>query len=130
MPTLRTMLFDDHAMVLEQVAGRLRQENDIEVCQTSGLVNVVESTRAVRPDVVVIDPQNKDGYNYDLLFLVRQSQPETKIIILTAIADTSMRMVLQRIGISDVLEKGVDTEKLLDAIRRPSGQGAKRSSSE
>jgi two-component system nitrate/nitrite response regulator NarL len=111
------MLFDDHAIVLEQIASRLSQEGDIKLCQMSGLEDAVHAAAECQPDVVVIDPQNKEGYNLDLVFVLRQSHPDIKIIVLTAIADTSTKMILRRIGVGDVLEKGEGTERLLAAIR-------------
>jgi two-component system, NarL family, response regulator NreC len=112
------LLADDHAMLRAGLKALLSAEPDMEVVGEAG--NGEEAVRLaerLRPDVVVMDISMpvKDGLAATAE--IRESLPETKVLVLTMHAEEQYLLkVLEAGGSGYVLKRSADTE-LMEAIR-------------
>ena len=126
MDDLRILIADDHPHVRKQLAARLRRENGIRViAEASDSQETLELALASRPDVVLVDPIMRDGKGLDVLRLVRKQLPETVVVVLTAYVDASLQIELQKLGVANVVVKGLESRYLVDLLH-----GVSRSTSE
>jgi DNA-binding NarL/FixJ family response regulator len=118
MSKIRILLADDHHMVREQLAIRLRRESDFEIVGiASSSRETLQEAHAMRPHVLLIDPLMRDGLGFATLRQVRTSFPELIIVVLTAFVDTALNMQFQQMSIRHVLTKGVLSSQLLAELR-------------
>ncbi|MBI5880084.1 MAG: response regulator transcription factor [Chloroflexi bacterium] len=124
MHPIRILLADGHQNVRMQVRARLARESGFEVVgEAATSERVLELVAEARPDVLLIDPIMPDGHG---LLAVSQLAPQMAVIVLTAFSDTVMQMELRRMGVRQILDKGIESERLVDAIRgviKPSSEG-------
>lgn len=112
------LLADDHGVVREQLAIRLRREADFEILGiTSSSRELLQELQATRPHILLIDPLMRDGLGFATLRQVRTNFPELVIVILTAYVDTALNMRFQQMGIKEILTKGIASSDLLAALR-------------
>lgn len=115
---IRILLADDHHLVREQLAIRLRREADFEIVGTaSSSRETYQETQATHPQILLIDPLMRDGLGFATLRQVHTSFPELVIVVLTAYVDTALNMRFQEMGIQYVLTKGIVSSQLLAELR-------------
>jgi len=115
---IHILLADDHRVVREQLATRLRRETDFEVVGVAS--NSRETLRLAwekRPHLVLIDPIMRDGLGLATLRQVRTNFPELVIVVLTAYVDTALNMQFKDMGIQHILTKGIVSSQLLEELR-------------
>jgi DNA-binding NarL/FixJ family response regulator len=118
MSKIRILLADDHSMVREPLAIRLRREADFEIVGiASSSRETLQETRAMRPHILLIDPLMRDGLGFATLRQVRTSFPEQVIVVLTAYVDTALNMRFQQMGIQHILTKGIVSSQLVAKLR-------------
>ncbi len=118
MEAIRIVLADDHANVRELVSTRLRREVDIQiVAEAASSAESVAFTLAESPHLLLIDPAMQDGMGLDAVREVAQHRPNTVIVVLTAFTDTDMQMTLHRVGVEQVLAKGIESKRLVAILR-------------
>ena len=115
---IRILLADDHYLVREQLAIRLRREAHFEIVGiASSSRETLQETQATRPHILLMDPLMRDGLGFATLRQVRANFPELVIVVLTAYVDTALNMRFQEMGIQHVLTKGIASSELLAALR-------------
>ena len=86
MKKIRILLVDDHAVVRMGLAALLSAKADLEVVgQARSGEQAVAESRRLRPDVVVMDLMMPKMNGVEATRLVRQSVPETRVLILTSV---------------------------------------------
>lgn len=118
----RVVVVDSHERVLEQLAARLGQETGLDLCGYASVSGLEDLIAKCNPDVVLIDPYRGQSYNLPLLQNIALTYPGIRVIVLTAVADTSTRIAMKRLGVKAVLEKGIDFDEVIRAIVDCSGQ--------
>jgi DNA-binding NarL/FixJ family response regulator len=84
MPKIRVLVADDHALVREGISALLGFCNDIEVVgEASDGIEAIERTRAVKPDIVLMDIGMPRLGGLEATVELRKTEPDVKIIILT-----------------------------------------------
>lgn len=117
MNAIRVVLADDHTNVRELVSARLRREEDIQIVAEAGSsAQSVEATLAESPHVLLIDPMMHDEKGMEAVREIAYRRPETVIVVLTAFADTAMQMTLHKLGITQILPKGIESYRLVAAL--------------
>jgi DNA-binding NarL/FixJ family response regulator len=115
---IRILLADGHQNVRTQVLARLSHEPGLEVVGAAATSEqAVEFALAMQPDIVLIDPIMPDGHGLLAVSQIAQGLPLATLIVLTAFSDTVMQMELRRMGVRQILDKGIETERLVEAIR-------------
>lgn len=117
--SIRVILADDHALVLEGLRSLLGSEEDIAVLATAtDGERLLDAVNRFLPDVVVTDIQMPYMDGVTGLEKIRRVYPETRILVLTAYSDPeTMRAVLQS-GADGLLFKTDPPEQTIRAIRQ------------
>ena len=80
----RVLIADDHEMLREGIRRVLRNDKDWTVCgEASNGKEAVEKTKALDPDVVILDLSMPVLNGLDALRQIRQARPETKVLVFT-----------------------------------------------
>jgi DNA-binding NarL/FixJ family response regulator len=98
MRSIRVVLADDHALVLEGMRSLLEAEEDMEVVGTaSNGADALQVVRTHRPDVVVLDLQMPGIDGLTCLEQIRHEGLPIKVLVLSAFNDgDSMQSALER----------------------------------
>jgi two-component system, NarL family, response regulator NreC len=112
------VIADDHAVVRSGLRMLLDAEPDLEVVAEAGTVpDAIRLIRAHRPAVAVLDLNMPGGSSLEAIPELRDSTPETAIVVLTMQDDPAFaRQALQSGASGFVLKEAADDELLL-AIR-------------
>lgn len=118
MNTVRVMVADDHAVLVDAVVARLEVEPDLVVVGKAYHADAVEETaKRLRPDVLVLDIEFGDADGIDIALRLRESLPSTRVVMLTAHDDISTASTAVLAGISGFVAKDATSKELIDAIR-------------
>ena len=116
---IRIVLADDHAVVRSGLRLLLDAEKDFEVVAEAG--DVESAARYVRghhPAVLVLDLNMPGGSSLEAIPGIRESAPETQIVILTMQEEPAFARHAHSAGaIGYVLKEAADDE-LVEAVRR------------
>ena len=118
---ITVLLAEDHQIVREGLRKLLEIEPDIEVVgeAVSGR-EAVEMVRKLRPDVVVMDIAMPLLNGLEATSQIRQSSPDTRILILSAHSDDAYVERAMELGAAGFLIKQSSIHVLKDAIREAS----------
>jgi len=123
--TLKILLADDHAMLIESIAGRLGKEEDLEVIsRVHNADDAVQVARETRPDIVLMDIDLPGQASFDAVRQIKADNPDTHIIFLSAFSsDRYIEDALQS-GCSGYLTKDESMEVVIKAIRSAASNGS------
>ena len=115
---VRIVIADDHTVVRKGLRLLIEGEEGLHVVAEAGEVSEAERlTRAHRPDVLVLDLNMPGGSSLDAIPRLRESTPQTAVVVLTMQDDPAFaRQALQSGALGFVLKEAAD-EELLEAIR-------------
>jgi two-component system response regulator NreC len=115
---IRVVIADDHAVVRSGLRMLLDAREDMEVVAEAGDVpTALQVIRAHRPTVAVLDLNMPGGSSLASIPALRESTPETAIVVLTMQDDPAFaREALQGGALGFVLKEAAD-EELLEAIK-------------
>lgn len=112
------IIADDQMLVREGLRTILDLEDDLEVVglAKNGL-EACELTAKLKPDLVMMDIQMPEMDGITALKHIKQSAPNTFILILSTYLDDKYIIEGMMSGASGYLLKDMDTNKMIDAIR-------------
>ena len=115
---VKVIIADDHAVVRSGLRMLLDAEEDLHVVAEAGNVpDAMRMVRAHRPKVAVLDLNMPGGSILEAIPELRDSTPETAIVVLTMQDDPAFaRQALQSGALGFVLKEAAD-EELLEAVR-------------
>ena len=113
-PTI--LLADDHAMVLEGLAGLLRSEFSLVGAVPDG-DRLIAEARRLRPDVIVTDMTMPGLSGLDVLRRLKSEAIPAKVIVLTMHADAATAAQALRAGAVGFVVKHAASKELVTAIR-------------
>ena len=115
---IRVVIADDHAVVRSGLRMLLEAQDDMHVVAEAGDVpTALQVIRAHRPTVAVLDLNMPGGSGLEAIPALRESTPETAIVVLTMQDDPAFaRQALQGGALGFVLKEAAD-EELLDAVK-------------
>ena len=115
---IRLVVADDHALFRGGLKAIFAREQDFsivgEAANTYETVKVVED---VRPNVLLLDLNMPNGDVLGVLQQVRETSPDTKVLVLTAYLKDEMLVKLATKEVEGYLLKGIDVNSLLEAIK-------------
>jgi DNA-binding NarL/FixJ family response regulator len=80
---MRILIADDNALIREGIAGILA-DNAWEVCgQASNGSEALAQTRALRPDLVLLDISMPGGNGFEIASAIKREMPATKVVIVS-----------------------------------------------
>src|SRR5215207_499511 len=112
--TIRVVIADDHAVVRSGLRMLLEAQEGLHVVAEAGDVpTAMQVIRAHRPSVAVLDLNMPGGSGLEAIPKLRESTPETAIVVLTMQDDPAFaRQALQAGAAGFVLKEAADDELL------------------
>lgn len=115
--TIRVLLVDDHRLVREALRDALQKLPDIEVVAEAGDGRTaIEQSRALRPDVAVIDIGLPDLNGMELAARLHDADANIRIVALSAYTDKRFVTEMLRSGASAYVIKASAGTELVRAI--------------
>lgn len=119
MSAIRVLLVDDHTLFRSGVKSLLQRQSDFEVVgEAPDSLQGVKRAEELKPDVVLLDLHMPGISGKDAVKLFLEAAPETHIVMLTVSENAGDLLESLRAGASGYLLKNIETETLLDSIRR------------
>lgn len=116
---IRVLLVDDHTLFRSGIKSLLQRNDDFEVIGEAGDgLDGIKRVRSLKPDVVLIDLHMPGVSGLEAVKVIAEEMPEVNVLMLTVSEDAQDLMDALRAGASGYLLKNIETDTLVDAIRR------------
>ncbi len=124
MSNTKTLIVDDHRVVIEGIKSALQDYPEFEVVgeAVDGLQSV-ELAKSLRPDIVIMDISMPNLNGLEATKQIKQFNPEIKIIIYTMYSDKEFVIDLFKAGISAYVLKDDPLSDLILALNAVKGGG-------
>ncbi|KKM10254.1 hypothetical protein SY88_14390 [Clostridiales bacterium PH28_bin88] len=120
---LRVMLVEDHDMVRQGLELLIKHKSEFQVVgQAAGVQEAKQVAMRTSPDVVLLDLKLPDGSGIELCRFLKETLPDTHVLILTSYAESEDIYHALAAGASGYVLKQIDGDALMQAISRV-GQG-------
>lgn len=114
---IRVLVVDDHPVLRDGVAAILENQTDMTmVGEARNGSEAVETFRALRPDVTLMDLQMPGMNGVDAISAIRSEHPGARIIVLTTYAGDAQAVRALKAGAVGYLLKSSLRTELIDAI--------------
>ncbi len=118
METIRVMVVDDHPIVRQGVRSLLSNYADFEVVgEAENGSTALQRISDLAPNVILLDIRMPGETGIELIKQLRQTAPETKVLMLTSFDDGEYVTGALRAGAHGYVLKNVSDETLVSAIR-------------
>ena len=115
---IRVLVVDDHAVVREGLRAFLELQEGIEVVGDAGDgQEAVETAARLRPDVILMDLVMPRLDGIAAMRALRETVPETRVIVLTSFLDDDKLLPALRLGAAGYLLKNARPEEVARAVR-------------
>lgn len=119
MSLIRVLIVDDHTLFRSGVKLLLERQEGFEVVGEAGDgLEGVKAAKKLKPDVVLLDLHMPGTSGLKTIPLLLEELPQTQIIMLTVSEDAEDLLDALRAGARGYLLKNIETDFLLDSIRR------------
>lgn len=119
MKSMKILIADDQSIIREGLATILADQEDIEVVgKARNGIEVVQLVKESQPDVVLLDIQMPVMSGLDALAAIKESHPQTAIIMLTTFSDHDYIYEALHKGASGYVLKDIELEQLIMSIRQ------------
>ena len=114
---IRLVIVDDSEVVRMGLRALIGADPTMEIVgDAHNVASAVETCRRVKPQVVLLDIRLPDGTGFDACRSILKHLPETRVLVLTSVADDSLVDQAIRCGAHGYLLKEVDARALSQAI--------------
>lgn len=114
---IRVMLVDDSEVVRMGLRTLLSTEPTLEIVAEAGTVAAaVETCMRTKPEVLLLDLRLPDGTGFDACRQILQRVPDTRVLVLTSLADDTLVDEAIRAGAHGYLLKEINARGLVQAI--------------
>jgi len=116
---IRVMIVDDHKVVRVGLRAMIEREPDMEVvAEAEDRATTLAAHAASKPDVILLDLRLPDVHGSELITLIRERDPQAKIIVLTSYDASEDIFRAVKAGARSYLLKGTFPDGILEqAIR-------------
>ncbi len=117
LPRIRLVLVDDSEVVRLGLRALLGAERSLEIVgEGSSVATGVAACVKHKPEVALLDLRLPDGTGFDACRQILQRLPETRVLMLTSVADDTLVDEAIRAGAHGYLLKEVNSRALIQAI--------------
>lgn len=114
---VRVLVAEDHPLMLEAIIARLERSADVRVVGTAADgTELVRRHDELRPDVAVCDYNLPKMSGLEAMVSILASEPDAKILILTAYDDPALVSSALAAGAAGYLLKSVTGEELVSSV--------------
>ncbi len=115
----RVLLVDDHPLTRKGLSEAIVGEADLEVCgEAEEWRTACALMESLRPDIVMLDLNLKDGNGWDLLKHVGGDPAAPPVLVLSVCDEDVFAARLLRAGAKGYLMKDAPIAKVLEAVRK------------
>jgi two-component system NarL family response regulator len=116
---IRVMIVDDHKVVRVGLRTMIEREPDMEVvAEAEDRASTLAAHAASKPDVILLDLRLPDVHGAELITLIRERDPQAKVIVLTSFDASEDIFRAVKAGARSYLLKGTFPDGILEqAIR-------------
>ena len=119
MKPIRILIVDDHMLFRSGIKLALQRHEGFEVVGEAGDgLEGIKRAKQLKPDVVLLDLHMPGTSGLEALRVLVEDVPETQVVMLTVSEDAEDLLETLRAGARGYLLKNIDTEFLLESIRR------------
>lgn len=119
MKPISVFIIDDHTLFRSGIRLLLQRQDGFEVVGEAGDgLEGVKLAKRLEPDVVLLDLHMPGVGGLEALQLLQEELPQVQVVMLTVSEDAQDLLEALRIGARGYLLKNIETDFLLDAIRR------------
>lgn len=119
MKPIRVLIVDDHTLFRSGIKLLLQRQDGFEVVGEAGDgLEGVKRAKQLKPDVVLLDLHMPGTSGLEAIPLLRDEVPQTQVIMLTVSEDAEDLLEALRAGARGYLLKNIETDFLLESIRR------------
>ena len=115
--TIRVLLADDHRMLREGLRRSLSEEGFEIVGEAENGEQAVDMAADLQPDIVLMDVSMPEMDGVEATRIIRATDTDTQVIMLTMHADNEVLAEAIRSGASGYLVKDCSTEEVSEAVR-------------
>jgi two-component system, NarL family, nitrate/nitrite response regulator NarL len=116
---LRVLLVDDHVLFRSGVKALLARQPDLEVVgEAADGLEGLKRAKQLRPDVVLLDLHMPGLAGREAVTMLAEELPEAVVLMLTVSENADDLIATLKAGARGYLLKNIDTEFLVDSIRR------------
>jgi two-component system nitrate/nitrite response regulator NarL len=116
---IRVLIVDDHTLFRSGVKALLARQSGFEVVgEAADGLEGLKRAKALKPDVILLDLHMPGVSGREAVKLITEEVPLAHIVMLTVSEDAEDLIETLRGGAAGYLLKNIDTETLLDSIRR------------
>lgn len=114
---LRVLIVDDVSQVRQELRGLLQLTSELEVVgEAANGLEAISQTKALRPDVVVMDLEMPVLDGLEATRQIKSYQPAPRVVILSVYAGPRERERAREAGADGFVVKGASYQILLNAI--------------
>lgn len=115
---IRVLIVDDHPLFRDGLRALLGSIPDTDVVgEASTGEEAIAQAAVITPDIVLMDIQMPGVNGIEATRRIRQTNPETEVIVLTMFEDDDSVFAAMRAGARGYVLKGADQAEMLRAIR-------------
>lgn len=119
MKKIRVLVADDHALMRMGLSALFKTDPALAVVgEAEDGQQAIDKSAESKPDLVVLDLMMPGISGADALRIIKQKNPETKVVILTTFAISDVLSRALEKGADGALLKSTPNEELLDIIHR------------
>jgi two-component system, NarL family, nitrate/nitrite response regulator NarL len=116
---IRVLLVDDHTLFRSGLKALLARQPGFEVVgEAADGLEGIKRAKALQPQVILLDLHMPGLSGREAVKILSEEVPEAHIVMLTVSEDAEDLLETLRLGASGYLLKNIDTQMLLDSIRR------------
>ena len=119
MSVIRVLIVDDHTLFRSGIKALLMREPGFEVVgEAPDGLEGIKRAKALKPDVILLDLHMPGLSGREALKTLTEEVPDAHVVMLTVSEDAEDLIETLRSGASGYLLKNIDTQTLLDSVRR------------
>jgi len=127
--TQKKVLIVDDEYLIRYALKRFVEDAGFTALLADSCMNALKSIEEATPEFVILDIKLPDSNGLTLLKTIKETNPEIKVIMITACADIQSSVEAMKMGALDYFEKPIDFDKLTNLLalsrkdRSPESQG-------